>query len=164
MMPLTFSVCIPNYNYAHYIGQTIQSVLAQTYPHFEIIVADHASTDDSIKVVESFQDSRIRIVRNRYNIGFAPNLQRATMFARNDFLLLLSSDDLIKPNALETYARVLEKQGDRAFKTVLIADTEVIDGAGQLIYPRNRPFIARSSAAKRVEMGQPAGSASVSEN
>jgi len=161
-MPWSFSICIPNYNYAKYIGETIRSVLAQTYPHFEIIVADNASTDESVKVVESFKDDRIRIVRNRYNIGFAPNLQRATMFARNDFLLLLSSDDLIKPTALEAYARVLAQQGDRAPMTVLVADTEVIDGAGQLIYPRNRPFIAKSSGAKKVELGPSGGANGVS--
>ena len=49
---VTFSVCIPNYNYAAYIERTIRSVLAQTYPHYEIVVVDNASTDDSAKVVE----------------------------------------------------------------------------------------------------------------
>ena len=89
----TFSICIPNYNYGRYIGDTIQSVLDQSYPHFEIIVADNASTDNSVEVVQSFNDPRIRLVQNRYNVGFGPNLQRATMHARHDFVNLLSSDD-----------------------------------------------------------------------
>jgi len=67
-----FSICIPNYNYAQYIGETIQSVLDQTCQDFEIIVADNASTDESVSVVEGFHDARIRLVRNRYNIVFAP--------------------------------------------------------------------------------------------
>lgn len=130
--PFTFSICIPNYNYGHYIGETIESVLRQTYPHFEIIIADNASTDDSIKVVQSFNDSRIRLIRNQYNIGFAPNLQVATSSAQNDFINLLSSDDKMLPNALESYAEVLKSQGEQAYNTVLFSDAYLIDGSGKV--------------------------------
>ena len=133
MKSLTFSICIPNYNYGRYIGQTIQGVLNQTYPHFEIIVADNASTDNSVEIVESFKDSRIRLVRNNYNIGFAPNLQRATMYAQNDFINLLSSDDLMKPNALETYANILNERAEKAQQTVLMSDAEIVNSQGQMI-------------------------------
>ena len=98
----SFSICIPNYNYGDYIGETIQSVLNQSYQNFEIIVADNASTDNSVDVVKSFKDDRIRLIQNEINIGFSPNLQKATMYANGDFINLLSSDDLMKPNALET--------------------------------------------------------------
>lgn len=129
----TFSICIPNYNYAHYIGETIESVLNQTYPHFEIIVADNASTDDSVQVIESFKDPRIRLVKNRYNIGFAPNLQAATAPAKMDFINLLSSDDKMRPEALECYAEVLRAQGDDAQKTVLFSDAYLIDAESRRI-------------------------------
>ncbi len=128
----SFSICIPNYNYGHYLGKTIQSVLNQTYKNFEIIVADNASTDDSISVVESFKDSRIHLVRNNYNIGFGPNLQRASMFAKNDFINLLSSDDLMNPTALETYAVILSERGDKAAYTVLSSDAELVDAGGRV--------------------------------
>lgn len=128
----TFSICIPNYNYGRYIGETIQSVLDQTYQNFEIIVADNASTDNSVEVVQSFNDKRIRLIRNRYNIGFAPNLQRATMYAQNDFVNLLSSDDQMKPNALEVYANVLTKLGHEARRAVLFSQVEVFNNAGQI--------------------------------
>ena len=130
----TFSICIPNYNYARFLGDTIQSVLDQTYPHFEIIVADNASTDESVAVVESFDDERIRLYKNNYNIGFAPNLQRATMYAKNDYVNLLSSDDRLKPDALATYAEALRAQGERASRTVLMSDVEAIDPEGKLLY------------------------------
>ncbi len=99
-----FSICIPNFNYGRYIGDTIRGVLAQDYDNFEIIVADNASTDNSVKVVKSFNDPRIKLIQNRYNIGFAPNLQRATESARGDYVNLLSSDDQMKPGALRAYA------------------------------------------------------------
>lgn len=126
----SFSICIPNYNYAKYIRATIQSVLDQDYPHFEIIVADNASTDDSVAAVESFGSKKIKLVRNRYNIGFSPNLDRATRAASNDFLILLSSDDLMRPGALSTYAEVLAGLGDQAERSVLTSALDVIDGAG----------------------------------
>jgi GT2 family glycosyltransferase len=128
----SFSVCIPNYNYAKYIGETIQSVLDQTYDDYEIIVVDNASTDDSVKVVEAFGSEKIRLFRNRVNVGFAPNLQRATEQAQKDFLLLLSSDDLMYPEALESYAGALERQGERAERTVLCSATDVIHATGEL--------------------------------
>src|SRR5262245_7849518 len=84
-----FSVCIPNYNYAKYIGETIQSVLDQRFQNFEIIVADNASTDGSVKVVEAFRSPKINIIQNRYNVGFSPNLDRATERARGEHLILL---------------------------------------------------------------------------
>lgn len=124
----SFSICIPNYNYGRFIGQTIQSVLDQTWQNFEIIVVDNASTDDSVQVVESFHDPRIRLIRNNYNIGFAPNLQRASMFAQNEYINLLSSDDLMNPTALETYAAILLERP----AAVLYSDAALVNGAGEI--------------------------------
>ena len=139
-----FSVCIPNYNYGRYIGQTLESVLSQSYPHFEVIVADNASTDDSVRVVESFHDPRVRLIRNQYNIGFAPNLDRATASARHEFMLLLSSDDLMRPGALASYAQVLSSLGDRASNAVLTSAIDEIDSEGNLrgvsYRPQGMPF------------------------
>ncbi len=120
----TFSVCIPNYNYGRFIGETIQSVLDQTYPHFEIIIADNASTDNSMEVITRFNDPRIRVYQNNFNIGFAPNLQRVTQYARHDFINLLSSDDLMKPDALQTYAEIIQELGADARRTVLYSQAE----------------------------------------
>jgi glycosyltransferase involved in cell wall biosynthesis len=129
----TFSICIPNYNYGHYLAETIQSVLDQTYQEFEIIVADNASTDNSVEVVESFNDPRIKLIRNQYNVGFAPNLQIVTRHANNQFLNLLSADDLMKPSALETYADLLSQQGEKADHTVLMSDADILDSESQVI-------------------------------
>lgn len=128
----SFSICIPNYNYGRYIGDTIQSVLDQTYQNFEIIVVDNASTDNSVDVVKSFKDDRIRVIQNRYNIGFAPNLQKVTMFASNEFINLLSSDDQMKPTALEEYARAIMDTGDDRNRALLISDAEGFDNSGKV--------------------------------
>jgi glycosyltransferase involved in cell wall biosynthesis len=127
-----FSICIPNYNYGRYIGETIKSVLDQTYPDYEIVVVDNASTDDSVEVVRSFGSDRIRLFQNEYNVGFAPNLDRAAMRATNPFIIMLSSDDLMRRTALEEYARVLEHMGGAAEHSLVVSSVDVIDGEGKV--------------------------------
>jgi len=132
-----FSICIPNYNYGRFIGATIESVLSQTYQNFEIVVVDNASTDNSVEVVQSFNDSRIRLYQNNYNIGFAPNLQRATSHARGDFIHLLSSDDLMKPHALAAYAHVI-REVDEPHNLVLYSAVEYFDNQGRITAYREK--------------------------
>lgn len=148
----TFSVCIPNYNYARYLGETIESVLRQTWPHFEIVVADNASTDASLEIVERFKSDKIRVFRNRYNVGFAPNLDKATAPARNEHLIALSSDDLMHPEALATYARVLEGLGERRHRAVLTSAVDVIDADSRPTAVIHRPPGALSY--RRLELAE----------
>jgi glycosyltransferase involved in cell wall biosynthesis len=126
-----FSICIPNYNYANYIGDTIQSVLNQTYPHYEIVVVDNASTDNSVEVIESFRSEKIRLFQNQYNVGFAPNLDRVASRAKNPYLIMLSSDDLMRPTALEEYARVIKNLGEHAERSLVFSEIDVIDSQGR---------------------------------
>jgi len=126
----TFSICIPNFNNGSFIGDTIRSVLEQDYPHFEIIIADNASTDNSVEVIQSFHDPRIRLICNRYNIGFAPNLQRVTVEAKGDFINLLSSDDQMKPGALSAYVEVIRRTRNGDEPIVLYSDVETFDQDG----------------------------------
>jgi len=103
-----FSICIPNYNYGQYLGETIQSVLNQTYQNFEIIVSDNASTDNSVDVVKSFKDERIHLIQNKYNIGYSGNVDKATSSANGDFMILQLSDDMLKPDALEEFVKLIK--------------------------------------------------------
>jgi glycosyltransferase involved in cell wall biosynthesis len=152
MNEITFSICIPNYNYAQYIGETIQSVLDQSHQNFEIIIADNASTDNSVEVIQSFDDERIRLIQNRYNIGFAPNLQQVTREAKNDFMILLSSDDRMMPDALEMYAEVIALQGDTANKLIIYSEAYQINGQGEKTpYPIHQyPFYERLQPVEKI--------------
>jgi glycosyltransferase involved in cell wall biosynthesis len=133
---LKFSVCIPNYNYGSYIDKTIQSVLNQNYEEFEIIIADNKSTDNSLSIIDSFKDKRIKVIKNNYNVGFAANLDIATESASGDFIILLSSDDIMKNNALENYAKTIKelKFNDNL---VLFSGYDLIDGNGKFLSSRN---------------------------
>jgi len=128
---LALSVLIPNYNYARYIGQTIQSVLDQATDDVEIVIADNASTDESVAVIRSFADPRIRLHVNPCNLGFSANLERVAGLATGRRMLLLSSDDRMTPGALDAYARLERALGDRAESAVWGSAITVIDSHGQ---------------------------------
>ena len=126
---MKFSICIPNYNYARYIRSTIASALAQA-GDIEIVVADNASDDDSIEAVRALADPRIRLIENRWNVGFAANLDKVTEPATGEWMLLLSADDLMEPDALATYRRIIDALGPEAERTILSSAQHVIDGDG----------------------------------
>jgi glycosyltransferase involved in cell wall biosynthesis len=138
---MKFSICIPNYNYERYLGRTIQSVRDQTGAEFEILVSDNASTDGSMDIVRGFADQRIRWRVNRCNVGFAGNLDRAARLAEGDRMIMLSSDDLMRPGALATYRALFERLGAAAEGAIATCAMEVIDSddrvTGKVGLPRN---------------------------
>ncbi len=128
-----FSVCIPNYNYGRFIGETLSGLLAQSFEDFEVVVSDNASTDESAAVVRSFADPRVRLGVNACNVGFAANLDRAVGMARGDFVLLMPSDDLVAPNLLAEQARFQQLIGTEAERAVVSTTMSVVDPAGALL-------------------------------
>lgn len=97
----TVSVIIPTYNRAHLLGRAIQSVLAQTYEDFEIIVVDDASTDVTEQVVKSFADDRINYIRHQKNKGGSSARNTGIKAAKGEFIAFLDSDDEWVPKKLE---------------------------------------------------------------
>ena len=124
---MKFSVCIPNYNYEQYIGRTIESVFAQSYNNFEILVSDNASTDKSQEVIGNFKDERLRLSVNACNVGFAANLDKAAQMATGDFQIMLSSDDLMRFDALDTYQKLLITLGKSASGAIVSSTMDEID-------------------------------------
>lgn len=128
---MKFSICIPNYNYGRFLSRTLRSVLDQSHDDFEIIVSDNSSTDDSVEIVRSFDDPRIRLLQNPCNVGFAGNLECASRAAVGDCLLLLSSDDLMLPGSLRYYDSFFTGLGEAARKTVVTSPVHEIDSQDQ---------------------------------
>lgn len=93
------SVVIPNYNYARYLPEAIESVLAQTHKNVEVIVVDDGSTDDSKAVLASFGD-RIRTIFQQ-NQGVSAARNRGVAESNGDFLAFLDADDAFLPSKLE---------------------------------------------------------------
>lgn len=128
---MKFSICIPNYNYGRYVAETIRSALDQE-AEVEVLVVDNDSNDDSVAAVDAIDDSRLHLRRNRWNVGFAGNLDRACVGATGDRMILLSSDDLAGPRALGTYARLAQELGVAAERAVFCSSVHVVDSAGAI--------------------------------
>jgi glycosyltransferase involved in cell wall biosynthesis len=122
-----FSICIPNYNYERYIERTIRSALEQSHDDVEILISDNASTDRSVDFIEAIVDTRVNLRVNACNVGFAGNLDRAASMASGDCMIMLSSDDMIRPGALATYQRFLDALGPERETSVMSATVAVID-------------------------------------
>lgn len=135
----TISVCIPAYNSDRYIAGTIESVLNQTYPDFELVIVDDGSTDRTESLLESFTDPRIRRYRNDVNLGFAENWNRAASLARGEFVKLLCHDDVIYPECLERQAAVLADPAHGSVQLVTSA-RDVIGPDGRRIMTRSCPL------------------------
>ena len=105
-------MCIPVYNRSKFVKTAIDSVLSQTNQDFEIIVVDDGSTDDTLKVLESYGD-KIKVM-TQANQG--PEVARNTSaaVAAGEYLAFLDSDDFMLPWALETYGRVVVSQDQPA--------------------------------------------------
>lgn len=95
------SIITPAYNCEQFVAQTIRTVLAQTYPHWEMIIVDDASTDRTPEIIKSFDDPRIRYVRLDENVGGAEVRNTALRLARGRWIAFLDSDDLWHPEKLE---------------------------------------------------------------
>jgi glycosyltransferase involved in cell wall biosynthesis len=102
------SICIPTYNAEKTTGRTIQSIIDQTYLNLEIIICDNSSTDNTLKIVNDFDDRRISIYSNETNIGAENNWSRCIEIAHGKYIAIYHSDDLYHPTIVEEQLRVLE--------------------------------------------------------
>lgn len=96
------SIITPSYNTGRYIAETIESVINQTYKNWEMIIVDDCSTDDTEKIVSSYNDSRIRFIKNDTNSGAAVSRNKAIREAKGEWIAFLDSDDLWVPDKLES--------------------------------------------------------------
>jgi hypothetical protein len=118
------TIAIPTYNRSELLKTSIKSILVQDYPNFQILVLDNASTDDTVEVVHSFIDSRIRYVRSEINLGAFRNWNRAIELNNNPYLSILSDDDVLLPGFIRESVLALDNVPHAAFSA---AQTQFID-------------------------------------
>lgn len=106
------SIIMPSYNTASFIAESIQSVLAQSYKDWELIIVDDCSPDNTDDVVKPYlSDERIRYLKNEKNSGAAVSRNRALREAKGKWIAFLDSDDLWMPEKLQKQVRFMEKNG-----------------------------------------------------
>ena len=81
------SILILTYNRGHYIGEAITSVLAQTYPNFELIIIDDGSTDNTTQIVSNFTDERIKYIKHENNAGLFARRKESLSYVTGNMLL-----------------------------------------------------------------------------
>ena len=126
------SVVVPAYNNARYLAATLDSILAQDYPDYELVVADHSSTDDTAGVLERYvSHPKVRVLSPTPRGGGAlANWNRVSGHARGELLKLVCGDDLIAPSLLREQVEALDAHPG----TVLVAcSRDVIDAAGGIL-------------------------------
>ena len=101
------SVCIPTHNGSRHIGETIKSVLNQTFRNFEIVISDNGSTDDTVKIIRDFNDSRITKIDCLKPVSVADNFNNSVRLASGRLIKLLCQDDVIFPDCLDKEVKAL---------------------------------------------------------
>lgn len=129
------TVTIPLYNNVRFIAQTIDSVLAQTFTDFELLIYDDHSTDGSFEIAASYSDRRIRLVRNPVNLGPEGNWNKAIGEVRGKYVKLVCGDDILYPDCLEKQVAV--------FDDPLNAGLSLVCGQRTIIDPEGKPLIKK---------------------
>lgn len=109
------SIIIPNYNYARYLDERLESILNQTFQNFEIIILDDKSTDESIEVIEKYRGNPhiSYIIYNEENSGSTfKQWHKGLLLAKGELIWIAESDDKCEPNLLEKLVREFRREKD----------------------------------------------------
>ena len=106
------SIGLPVYNGERYIAETLDSLLAQTFHDFELIISDNASQDRTEEICRSYAstDTRVRYVRNATNLGAPRNYRRAFELSSGEYFRWANCDDLFSPESLARCVEVLDRR------------------------------------------------------
>lgn len=132
------SVCMPTYRGEAHIAAAIDSVFAQTFEDFELIVVDDNSSDATPDFISTYNDQRLRFFRNTANLGPQGNWNRALSYARGKYFKLMPQDDLLAPTCLADQASELESDTTQRVALVFGA-RDIIDANGRMVM-RRKPF------------------------
>lgn len=143
---------MPVYNGSNFIRDALDSILAQTFTDFELIVCDNASEDDTREIVQQYaaKDSRIELIRNPRNIGASANYNLGFKHGRGEYLKWCAHDDTLSPNYLEACIRVIDDDPDVA---LAFGTTLGITGKNEIVRPvgDETPSLDSDDPAKRFQ-------------
>lgn len=122
------TVLMPVYNAEKYLKEAVESILTQTFTDFEFLIIDDGSTDKSIEVVNSYDDNRIRLVKNMRNMGISKTLNKGVKLASADLIARMDADDISLPERLEKQLAFMERNPEYA---MLSSNVEKINEKGE---------------------------------
>lgn len=126
---MKISVCMATYNGEKFIKEQIDSILCQLGPNDELVISDDGSTDDTIKIIKSYDDSRIYVHHHKTDRGYTKNFENALNHATGDIFFLSDQDDVWMIDKVPTLLKYLEESD------LVMSDAMVVDENLNVIYP-----------------------------
>lgn len=121
------SVCIATFNGGRYIKRQLDSILGQIAPSDEVVICDDGSSDDTVSIINSYDDKRIRVFSNSARLGYVGNFERALTLSRGDYIFLSDQDDVWLPGRVADMVRYIQSSSD----VLLVASNfDLMDEAG----------------------------------
>lgn len=136
--PPIITVFMPAYNAGKYIKESISSILNQTYTHFELLIINDGSTDNTLEIISGFNDQRIRVINNAQNMGLLYTRNLALIEVNTEFIAIMDSDDVAMPERL---AIQLKELSDNSNIALIGSQASMIDENGKIIQEKMYPVI-----------------------
>lgn len=132
------SIAMCSYNGERFIKEQIDSIIAQTYTKFELIIVDDGSKDNTINIIKDYQlkDNRIKLFQNEKNLGFVKNFEKAISLCSGDFIALADQDDVWKKDKIEVFIRNIG-QNMLIYSDAILIDQYSRKTGHQLVRPSN---------------------------
>lgn len=124
------SVCMASYNGERYIREQLHSILDQIGKDDEVIIVDDASTDETVKIIESIADPRIKLVTQNNNLGHVKSFESSISLASNEIIILSDQDDIWHPGKYQLTLEEFKKQNSLM---LLVHSLSSIDEDGHII-------------------------------
>jgi glycosyltransferase involved in cell wall biosynthesis len=132
------SICIPTYNTARYLPEAIESVMAQDFEDYELVICDNASTDATSEICRSYTDPRIRYLRFDEQTNQSGNFNRCLKAAQGEFVTLLHADDFLLPGFIS----------DRVGQFEQYPEVGLIFGAVEIVNERSAQLVTKAHWAE----------------
>ena len=101
------SILLNCYNEERFIKRSIKSVVNQTFKNWELVVWDDASTDNTVKIIKQFKDKRIKLFRNKKNLGLGKSRIRAQKLLKGEYVAILDADDFFEKKKIQEQVQIL---------------------------------------------------------
>jgi len=131
------SIILSSYNHGKYIADAIQSILNQTFNDFELIIIDDASKDDTFKILQTFNDPRMKIQYNKVNLGVNVNRNRYIEQAKGEYIAIMNADDEWLPTKLEKQVKFLDENPEIG---AVFTHANIIDDKGDDFADKDHPY------------------------
>ena len=121
--PLISFLC-PSYNHERFVKYFLESLISQTNPNWELIIVDDHSTDNNVREIEKYKDSRIKLIENPFNMGINCGLNKAFELSKGQYISFCASDDMLRQDYIENVFMIFDNNPDTE---LLYCDLQVID-------------------------------------